>query len=106
MVHLRFLLLYSTLAFSFSRCVAYARGARDRRVLLVKPRTIGTVTFDVNSLLYSAMAILIGFQSITFALFTKIFAISEGLLPEDPRLNRLFQWITLEVGLVVGSVIV
>ena len=44
------------------------------------------------------MAILIGFQSVVFATFTKVFAISEGLLPEDPRLTRLFRYVTLEVG--------
>jgi len=105
--HLRFLLLYSPRwLFLFPGTLLMLAGLVTGALLLIKPRTIGTVTFDVHSLLYSAMAILIGFQSITFALFTKIFAISEGLLPEDPRLNKLFKWITLEVGLVVGSVIV
>jgi glycosyltransferase involved in cell wall biosynthesis len=105
--HLRFLLLYSPRwLFLFPGALLMLVGLVTGGLLLVKPRTIGTVTFDVHSLLYSAMAILIGFQSITFALFTKIFAISEGLLPEDPRLNKLFKWITLEVGLIVGSVIV
>ena len=39
-------------------------------------------------------------------MFTKIFAISEGLLPEDPRLSRVFNYITLETGLVVGVLLV
>ena len=52
------------------------------------------------------MAILIGFQSIVFATFTKIFAISEGLLPEDPRLTRMFRYLTLEVGLAVGVLLI
>ncbi len=41
-----------------------------------------------------------------FATFTKIFAISEGLLPEDPRLTRMFRYITLEVGLIVGILLI
>jgi len=52
------------------------------------------------------MAILIGFQSVVFATFTKIFAISEGLLPEDSRLTRMFRYITLEVGLIVGILLI
>jgi glycosyltransferase involved in cell wall biosynthesis len=105
--HLRFLLLYSPRwLFLVPGAVLMLVGLITGALLLVKPRTIGAVTFDVNSLLYSAMAVFVGFQSITFALFTKIFAISEGLLPEDPRLNKLFKWITLEVGLIVGVVIV
>jgi len=71
--------------------------------LLPGPRTIGTVTFDVHTLLYGTAAVLIGFQAIAFALFTKVFAITEGLLPRDARLDRVFRIITLEVGLVVGG---
>jgi hypothetical protein len=44
-----------------------------------------------------------GYQSILFALFTKIFAIPEGLLPKDKRLNRLFEIVTLEKALLLGS---
>jgi hypothetical protein len=75
-------------------------------LLLAGPRYIGSVGFDVHTLLFAAMAILIGFQSILFATFSKVFAITEGLLPEDPRLNKLFRVITLETGLVAGAVLV
>ena len=71
--------------------------------LLPGPQTIGGVTFDFHTLLFGAMAVLLGFQSINFAAFTKIFAITEGLVPEDRRLKRLFRYITLEVGLIVGG---
>ena len=73
--------------------------------LLPKPRTVGTVTFDVHTLVYAASFILLGFQAIAFAVFTKSFAISEGLLPPDRALDRLFRYITLEVGIVVGSLL-
>ncbi len=75
-------------------------------LLLPGPRFIGGVVFDVHTLLFAAMAILIGFQSILFATFSKVFAITEGLLPEDPRLNKLFRVITLETGLAAGAVLV
>jgi glycosyltransferase involved in cell wall biosynthesis len=64
--------------------------------------TIGRLTFDAHSLLFASLAILCGYQSLLFALFTKTFAISEGLMPEDPRLNRFFQIVDLEKGLVLG----
>jgi hypothetical protein len=44
----------------------------------------------------------LGAQFVAFAMFTKVFAISAGLLPEDPRLNRLLRHATLETGLIVG----
>ena len=41
------------------------------------------VTFDAHTLLFASLALICGYQSILFALFTKLFAISEGLLPPD-----------------------
>jgi hypothetical protein len=74
--------------------------------LLPGPRVIHGVGFDVHTLLYAFVSILLGFQLITFAVFTKVFAISEGLLPEDPRLNRAFRYITLESGLAAGGLLI
>jgi hypothetical protein len=70
--------------------------------LIPGPRTIGTISFDVHTLLYAALAINVGFQAVNFAAFTKIYAISEGLLPHDPVLQKFFRYITLEVGLIIG----
>lgn len=61
------------------------------------------VIFDAHTLLFASLAILLGHQSVLFAVFTKTFAITEGLMPEDPRLNQLFKLVTLEKGLLVGS---
>jgi hypothetical protein len=74
--------------------------------LLPAPRTIGSVTFDVHTLLYCAAMVLLGFQAVAFAVFTKLFAITEGLLPPDPALDRVFRYINLEVGLAVGSLLI
>ncbi len=62
------------------------------------------VTFDAHTLLFASLAILCGYQSILFAVFTKVFAISEKLLPEDPRLTRFFNVAKLELGLVCATV--
>jgi glycosyltransferase involved in cell wall biosynthesis len=105
--HLRFLLLYSPRwLFLYPGIGLIALGIMVNVALLPGPRRIGNVAFDVHTMLFAAMAILIGFQSVLFATFTKIFAISEGLLPEDPRLMRMFRYITLEVGLVVGVLLI
>jgi glycosyltransferase involved in cell wall biosynthesis len=104
--HLRFLLLYSPRwLFLYPGALLMLAGIIVGAWLLPGPRTVGRVTFDVHTLVYAAMSILVGFQAIAFAVFTKVFAISEGLLPEDPRLNRAFRWITLEVGLIVGGIV-
>ena len=74
--------------------------------LLPGPLVIHGVSLDVHTLLYAFVAILLGFQLVAFAVFTKVFAISEGLLPEDPRLNRALQYVTLETGLGIGGLLV
>jgi len=102
--HLRFLLLYSPRwLFLYPGALLMLLGLIAGLWLLPGPRAIGRVTFDVQTLLYAAVSVVIGFQAVVFAVFTKIFAISEGLLPEDPRLNKAFRFITLETGLVVGT---
>ncbi len=63
---------------------------------------IGGVTFDLHTLVFASLAILCGYQSILFAIFTKTFAINEGLMPEDPRMNRFFQVINLERGILIS----
>ncbi len=65
--------------------------------------TIGGVTFDAHTLLFSSLAVMLGYQSVLFAVCAKTYAINEGLLPKDPRFDRLFKAIYLEVGLVVGA---
>ena len=65
--------------------------------------TIRGMTFDAHTLIFSGLAILCGYQSVLFAIFTKTFAISEGLLPEDKSLARFFELVNLEKGLIVAS---
>ena len=61
------------------------------------------VTFDAHTLLFSSLSLLLGYQSILFAIFAKTFAISEGLLPENRRMTRFFEIVNLEKGLILGA---
>ncbi len=64
---------------------------------------LGGVAFDAHTLLFASLVILCGYQSILFAIFTKTFAISEGLMPEDPQLARFFKIVNLERGLILSA---
>jgi hypothetical protein len=100
---LRFFLLYSPRwLFLYPGMALMLVGCLIGLWLLPTSRTVGHVTFDVHTLVYAAVFVLLGFQSIAFAFFTKIFAISEELLPADPALDKVFRYVTLEVGLAVG----
>jgi len=73
--------------------------------LLPRARTIAGINFDIHTLLFAALAVILGFQAINFAVFTKIFAVSEGLLPEDARLSAALRIISLEGGLIAGGLL-
>jgi hypothetical protein len=104
--HLRFMLLYSPRwLFLYPGIALIALGLLGMLWLWPGPRTVYGISFDIHTFLYAAMAVLIGFQSVSFAVFSKVFAISEGLLPEDERLSKLFRFITLEVGLISGTIL-
>ena len=91
--------------FLFPGIIGFLAGAFFFALLLQGPLRLGMAFLDTNTLLVSGMAIILSFQLISFAMFTKIFAISEGLLPEDPKLNRLFSIVTLEVGILIGLIL-
>lgn len=70
---------------------------------IAMPRlTLWGMTFDAHTLLFASMAIMCGYQSILFAIFSKTFAISEGLMPPDPKMDRLYRIINLERGLLLA----
>jgi glycosyltransferase involved in cell wall biosynthesis len=64
---------------------------------------LGRATFDAHTLLFSSLFILLGYQSILFAIFAQTFAINEGILPEEAALKRFFEIIDLERGLLAGG---
>ena len=101
--HLRFLLLFSPRwLFLYPGAVLMALGLASMLWLLPGPRALGGVMLDVHTLAYSAAALICGFQAVTFAVFTKVFAIRAKLLPSDSRIDRLADLFSLEVGIIVG----
>jgi glycosyltransferase involved in cell wall biosynthesis len=105
--YLRFLLLYSPRwLFLYPGISLLLLGVLVGVWLIPGPQRVGSLTFDYHTMLFAAMAILIGFESINFAIFSRMFATTEGLLPEDPWLTRLYRYATLETGLVVGSLLI
>jgi glycosyltransferase involved in cell wall biosynthesis len=105
--HLRFLLLFSPRwLFLYPGALLMLLGTAAMIALAAGNRVIGGVSFGVHTLLYAAMAMLVGFQGIAFAIFTKVFAISQKLLPADPRIDRTFRLFNLETGLIAGALLI
>lgn len=83
--HLRFMLLYSP-AWLFvlpGLCLSLA-GILGFMFLLPEPLTIfDGITLDLNTLLVSGAAVLVGFQVLSFGLFVKVYAVNTGMLPKE-----------------------
>ena len=105
--HLRFLLMYSPRwLFLVPGTFLMVLGTALAAWILPGPRPFLGVVLDVHTLLAAAGAVIIGYQAVIFAVFTKVFAMTEGLLPPDARLEKLSRIFSLEVGLVIGSLLV
>jgi glycosyltransferase involved in cell wall biosynthesis len=101
---IRLLLLYSPKwLFLYPGLLLLVVGVAGMAWLVPGQRSVGSVTFDVSTLLYFSLAVIVGLQSVYFFLTARWFGITEGLLPDDPRIRRLLEGRgRLEVGLVAG----
>ena len=102
--HLRFMLLFSPRwLFLYPGVALFAFGFVLSALLLPGPIRLGGVRLDIHTLLVAGFLCLLGYQLVLFAVFTKIFAIRVGFHPPHPVLKRLFGYVTLEVGVLVGA---
>jgi glycosyltransferase involved in cell wall biosynthesis len=104
--HLRFLLLFSPRWLFFLPGLALLiAGLVIGAIVVPHPFRVGNVTFDVDTLVAASAMVVIGFQSVLFWLFTQVYAGSEGFLPEEPKVTRLLEKLSLERGLLLGGAI-
>jgi Glycosyl transferase family 2 len=104
--HLRFLLLFSPRwLFFLPGLVLLTLGLAIGAAVLPHPFSLGSVKFDVDTLVAASAMVVIGFQSVLFWLFTQVYAGSEGFLPEQPKVQRVLGALSLERGLLAGVAI-
>ncbi len=102
--HLRFMLLFSPRwLFIIPGLVSMALGFLLMLWLLPGPQQLGRFGLDVHTMLVAGLMCTVGFEIVCFGIFTKVFAVTEGLLPEDRWFHRFFRMVTLEVGLLIGA---
>ena len=101
--HLRFMLLFSPRWLFFVPGIFLTLlGIILGGALSVQNLAIGGINLNVGTLMMACMAVVVGFQLVVFAFFTKVFAIAEGLLPDDPKFSRVFKFFNLEKGILLG----
>lgn len=101
--HLRFLLVFSPRwLFWIPGWTLLVVGLLASIVLLFGPVAIGSVGFDVSTMVYALGAAILGYQAVLFAVLTKVYAHHEGFLPAGPRFWRFMDRLTVERGLLFG----
>src|SRR5262245_24642137 len=105
---IRLLLLYSPKwLFLYPGLFLLLAGIAGMIWLVPEQRPIGSVTFDLTTLRYFALAVVVGLQAVYFFLTARWFGITEGLLPDEPRIRRLLERPgALEFGLIAGVLLV
>jgi glycosyltransferase involved in cell wall biosynthesis len=101
---LRFLLLFSPRwLFLYPGCALFLCGLAAMAWLLPQPRRVGHVTFDIHSLFYASLAVIVGSQSVFFWIFARIYGAWAGILPLQPMIQRSIRFFSLELGLILGA---
>ena len=105
--HLRFLLpLQPALALLLPGPGADALGLVTMIALLPGTLRVFGTGFDVHTMVYASAMTVVGYQAILFAVFARIYAMTEGFLPAQPWLGRLIDRVNLEAGLISGAVLI
>ncbi len=102
--HLRFLLTYSPKwLLGIPGLLLLALGLTGTVGLAALGRfEVWGVVLEAHTLIIAAMATVLGVQALTFGLLAKQFGIREGLLPPDPRLDRILRVFTVENAAAAG----
>jgi glycosyltransferase involved in cell wall biosynthesis len=104
--HLRFLLLFSPRwLFAFPGTVLLVLGLIINAAVLPRPLKLGSVTFDLDTLVGADAMMIIGIQSILFAVFTVVYTSAQGIRPEPYWLIQLRRVWTLERGLALAALL-
>ena len=96
--HLRFLLLFSPRwLFLYPGIALMLLGLVVDAVLLRGPvQLLPHINFDVHTFLLAAMFIIVGLQSISFAIIGRRFASRYGFIPKSEKFDKVLEGLTLE----------
>jgi len=101
--HLRFMLLFSPRWLFLIPGIGMSLvGSAGLGFLALDRMIFGKVVLDVGTMMVCSMLLLVGTQLLWLAVFTRNFAVGEGLLPPSPRLQRILKTFSLEWGLLLG----
>ena len=105
--HLRFMLVFSPRwLFFFPGLALMLLGLALSVPLARSSIRVDRVRLDLDTLIYAAFMIAGGFQSVLFAVLSRVYAVQEHLYPAGLSYRRFYRHITLERGLLAGFLLV
>ncbi len=63
------------------------------------------ISWDIHTMLYASGSIMIGFQAAILAVYSKVFAIHERLLPSSPKAEKVLKKYTPEKGIAISLIL-
>ncbi|HEV3446769.1 MAG TPA: glycosyltransferase family 2 protein [Gemmataceae bacterium] len=104
--HLRFMLLHCPLwLYLIPALFLLGGGAALMAWLTPGPRVLGGVILDVHTMLFGALAVLLGYQIFWYWACARLFGYTNGMLPAQTWSKRFTDYFFLERGLVIGLIL-
>ncbi len=105
--HLRFMLLLSPAwTFLYPGLILVLLGIFGMAITLPGTFVIGDIGLDVHTLLVSGVAVIVGFQVLTFWLAARLFAASISLIPLPRAVFRFVKGAPLGTGLIISAIMI
>lgn len=101
--HLTFLLMHApNWLFLYPGIAFVAIGLITSCIIEIEPLIINNIRFDINTLLYSSMAIILGVQLLLFFVLTLHYAVKSKFIPIDDNKYTKFMNYTMNAGIFFG----
>lgn len=103
--HLTFLLMHSpNWLFLYPGLLSFVIGLLISAKIVINPIIVNNVRFDVNTLVYSAVATIVGFQLILFYVLTKKYATLTKFIPIT-KIDKYLIKFTMNRGIFIGAIL-
>lgn len=105
--HLKFLLLYCPRwLFLYPGSILALWGAIFYALIMTGPLQIGKVNFDIHTLIYAASALVVGYQTMIYAIFAESIGIQRGILPPNKSNQKILTLMTVEMAAIIGGFLI
>ncbi|CAM3091618.1 Dolichol-p-glucose synthetase, (Glycosyltransferase) [Sphingomonas antarctica] len=102
--HLRFMLTYAPKwLFVYPGMMLAGAGAVGVAALSLGPVSIGPAELGVHTLLFAAMAVLLGSQLVSFGVLARLYGVANGMWRAGPGMALFRRWFTVERGVFGGG---